>query len=124
MATVTPTVLQLEGFGDAITYTYTNMANGDVGAPIAAAQWADRTVQVFGTFGAGGTLTVQGSNDGGTTWATVNDPSSTALTATAAKVKSVLEITRQLRPNITAGDGTTSLTVVILVRRPQPMRNS
>lgn len=41
------------------------------GAPIGAVQYADRSVQVVGTFGAGGSITFQGSNDG-TNWAALN----------------------------------------------------
>jgi hypothetical protein len=56
----------------------------------------------------------EGSNQATpTTWATLNDPSSAALSFTTAKIAAVLEMTRW----ITAGDGITSLTVLLLVRR-------
>lgn len=95
------------------------MANGDTGTPLLpehSADYQDRTVQVTGTFGTGGSVTIQGSNDGGTTWATLTDPLGNALTFTAAGMKQITEMAEQMRPNVTAGDGTTSLNVHIFMR--------
>ena len=39
-------------------------ASTDDGAAFEGADWADRTVHATGTFGAGGAVTLQGSNDG------------------------------------------------------------
>jgi hypothetical protein len=75
----------------------------------------DRSVQVTGTFGAGGTLTVEGTIDG-TVWATLNEPDGTALTFSAAGIKAVLEHVVAIRPHVTAGDGTTDLDVSLVVR--------
>jgi hypothetical protein len=97
------------------------LANGDDGTPIDFSQWADRSVQVLGTFGAAGNLKWEGSNDG-VTYATLNDPSGAALDIAAAKVKGVLEITQKARPRVSAGDGTTALEVHVLLRRSQPLR--
>lgn len=96
--------------------TWTGLLNGDDGAPIELPTHSDRSVQVVGTFGAGGSLSVEGSNDG-TNYATLNTPASVALAITAAGIKAVLELPRYIRPRVTAGDGTTSLTAVLLVRR-------
>ena len=89
------------------------MVNGDVGSATSffLAHYRDRAVQVFGTFGTGGTVTMQGSMDG-TNWATLHDPQGNALTFTAAGIKEVAEVCPYVRPSITAGDGTTSLTVL------------
>ena len=43
--------------------TWANLTNGDVGGELQFAGHADKTMQVFGTFGAGGELTFEGSND-------------------------------------------------------------
>jgi hypothetical protein len=104
-----------------IKFLYTPLANGDVGAPIGPnhSDFADRNVQVFGTFGAAGNLAVQGSNDSGTTYAVLNDPSDNALNLTAAKNEQILNVAELTRPSVTAGDGTTALTAVILCRRMQ-----
>jgi len=91
----------------------------DVGAPLECFGEADRSVQITGTFGVGGTLIIEGSNDG-TNYATLKDHLGVALSLTAAGIYSVDQITRYLRPRVSAGDGTTSLTVTALSRRVAP----
>jgi hypothetical protein len=96
--------------------SWTGLLNGDNGA---AAQWcdyADRCIQVTGTFGTGGSLTIQGSNDG-TNWGSLADPQGNALTFTSSKLEQALELPMYVRPVVTAGDGTTNLTCTILMRR-------
>ena len=44
--------------------TWPAMQNGDDGQPIELANFADRSVQVFGTFGSGGNARIEGSLDG------------------------------------------------------------
>lgn len=114
MATITPTITALQD-RNTVLATWANMANGDVGAPVAYPRHADKSVQVTGTFGAGGSVAVQGSNDGAN-YAALNDNGGTVIAITAAAVKGVGENTRSVRPAVTAGDGTTSLTVNMLLR--------
>jgi hypothetical protein len=92
------------------------LANGDSGDGVTLAVWQDRTVQVVGTFGAAGSVTLQGSNDGGTTWATLTDPQGAALTFTATGLRQILELPHMIRPAVTAGDGTTALNVYVHMR--------
>lgn len=124
MATITPTRTDISGDGSVIKYAYAAMTNAtsDVGVGIPFAQWADRSVQVTGTLGTGGTVTIEGSNDGGTTWHALNDPSSTTLAINSLKLEGILEVCELVRPRISAGDGTTSLNVYFVLRRPNPMR--
>lgn len=99
---------------------WTPLANSDTGSPAPFQPGADRSVQVRGTFGAGGTVIIQGSNDllaAGATWATLTDPQGNALSFTAAGLEQVSEFTRWIRPNVTGGDGTTALTVTMLAGR-------
>jgi hypothetical protein len=84
--------------------------DGDVGLPISLTDWADRSVQVDGTFG-GGTVTVEGSNDG-TNWFTLRDPQGTSLSFTSAGLKQIMETTLFMRANLTSG---TTVTVNITV---------
>lgn len=93
--------------------TWTALANGNTGDSISCARWSDKTVQVKGTFGAGGSITLQGSNDG-STWATLHNAQGNAITMTAAAIELIAENPRFIRPNVTAGDGTTALDVLIL----------
>lgn len=108
--------------------TWTGLLNGDDGAPFVCPNRGDKSVQVFGTFG-GGNCRIEGTNQqaydaggtaiGGLTYATLNDPASNALDIAAAKIEQVLENPCAIRPRITSGDGTTSLTVVMVVSASQ-----
>lgn len=87
----------------------------EIGAPLAFAEYADRSVQVAGVFGAGGTVTLEGSNDG-THWATLADPQGYPLVMTTNKIEAILECVRFVRP-VAVGDGTTNLTVLVFGRK-------
>lgn len=100
----------------ACLFTWTGLDLDDSGIPIECVGYADRTVQVTGTFGTGGSVTIQGSNDK-TNWFALTDPQGNAITKTAAGLELIMEAPLYLRPIVTAGDGTTSLTVSILCRR-------
>lgn len=97
--------------------SWTPLANGDSGTPYGQAGFADRSIQVSGTFGVGGTVIIEGSNDG-TNYIVLTDPQGNAISKTAAAIESVSEITKFIRPRVSAGDGTTAITVSMLVRRP------
>lgn len=122
MATVQPTFVKQRDENNVLIVKWV-LANGDVGAPVSKPEYADRSVQVFGTFGTGGTLILQGSNEGDdsqsapTTYATLTDQGGTNLSFTGAGLKQVLQNTNWVRPNCSAGDGTTSLTVYMVFRK-------
>ncbi len=98
-----------------IVPTWAGMQTGDVGLRIELANFADRSVQVTGTFGAGGSVRIEGSLDG-TNYAALTDPQGNALDITAPKIEAITELVRWIRPAVTAGDGTTSLTVTMLLK--------
>ena len=88
----------------------------DTGQPYICPNFADKSIQIIGTFGVGGICTIQGSNMPSTpTYATLTDPQGNALTITAAKIEQVLENTYLVRPAITGGDATTDLDVYMLI---------
>ncbi len=91
-------------------------ANGDTGTPYELNDEADNCFSVDGTFGVGGSVTLEGSNDG-SHYYTLHDPQGNNLTFTAAGMKQILETPRYVRPHVTAGDGTTSLTPILRTRR-------
>jgi hypothetical protein len=100
-----------------ILILWENLVNGDTGKPVPCWMYADKSIQVIGTFGSGGTCTIQGSNmDATPTWATLVDPQGNALAITGAKTEAILENTYQIRPNVTAGDGSTDLDVYLLMK--------
>lgn len=68
---------------------------------------SDRSIQVLGTFG-GATIAVEGSNDGGTTWAALHDPGGNAVTFTAAGINAISENVLKIRTRLsTVGVGAT-----------------
>jgi len=100
----------------ACVFTWTGLDSDDSGIPIEAVDYVDRTVAITGTFGAGGSITLQGSNDN-TTWFALTDPQGNAVTKTAAGMELISEAPVYIRPLVTAGDVTTSLTVKLFCRR-------
>lgn len=96
-------------------YSWT-LALGDDGQPMGPAGSGDRTVQVQGTFGVGGTVVIEGTLDL-TNWFTLRDPFGSSLSFTSPGMKAVLENVVAIRPRVTAGDITTSITAYISVRR-------
>lgn len=122
MATITPTAENISGDGSVIKRTWTTLTTtNDNGSPFPFAAWVDRSVQVTGTFGAGGTLRWEGSNDG-TNYVALTDPQGNSLDFTAAKIEAVTEICALARPRVTAGDGTTSLVVTLVARNGRTSR--
>lgn len=101
---------------DRSVYTWTGLANGDDGEPVGAIGSGDRTIQVIGTFGIGGTIIVEGSLNNAD-WFQLRDPASAAISFTAAGGRAILENTPYVRARVTAGDGTTALTALLSVRR-------
>lgn len=90
------------------------LANAEAGDANQLSQKNIKSVQVIGTFGAGGSVAIEGSNDG-TTWGALRDSTGTLIAITAATmIRDVLENTRYIRPRVTAGDGTTALRVIII----------
>lgn len=98
-----------------VVATWENLQNGDDGQPIELANFADRSVQVVGTFGSGGKVRIEGSLNGND-YAPLTDPQGNDLDLTAAKIEAVSEVVRWIRPRVIAGDGTTSLTVTMLLK--------
>lgn len=119
MATRTPTITPApDGARNAVLVVWSGLLNGDDGAPIGGYGIVDGSVQVEGTFGAGGSVQLEASNDG-TNWHLVADPQGNDIVKTAADLETTLDVVaRQIRPHVTAGDGSTDLTVTFFgVRR-------
>lgn len=96
--------------------SWSGLLNTDDGRAWLAEDFADMCIQVAGTFGVGGTVVFEGSNDG-SNWFTLNDAQGTAVSKTAAAIEQVVEAPRFVRPRVTAGDGTTNLVAVLYARR-------
>lgn len=97
-------------------YRWMTMANGDVGAPLYLSDSSDKTVQVLGTFGTGGSVTIQGSNHPVTetpTYATLHKVDISAATYTAAGMDVIIDNPVCIRPYVTAGDVSTDLDIML-----------
>lgn len=116
------TYTELQGDGSVQLFVFTPLTttNADT-APIEWTQSADRCVQLTGTWGAGGTVVIEGSNNG-TTWITLNSAQGTAASFTADALKQIVEVPRYARARVTAGDGTTSITASFVLRRANTLR--
>ncbi len=95
--------------------TWSGLTNGDSGEPIPAGLLAEKSIQVTGTFGTGGTVVIEGSNDGNN-WFAMPDPQGNALSFTASGLKRVDMNTEYIRPRVSAGDATTSVTVIMCAK--------
>ncbi len=120
---VDPTVSRdlSNGDGSVVLASWSLTTANPTGTGLEWTEWADRTFQVAGTFG-GATLTLEGSNDG-TNWATLsNAAGGTAATFTTAGIKTVIELPRYVRPNLTTVGVGATLTATLVARRANPMR--
>lgn len=101
--------------------TWTGLLNGDTGAPIQLSEWSEKTFQTFGTFGAGGTVVIEGSNEATnpTNWSPISNRQGTTPFAMSSTTQINTSQDRPIwiRPRVSAGDGTTSLTVAMAAHR-------
>lgn len=119
--------------------TWAGLQNGDTGAPVGStigdgaaavsatggglmSGFADKTIQLGAgsTLGVGGSVAAEGSNDGGTSWGALTNPTGTVIALTAlSAIQAITEAALWVRPHVTAGDGTTSITIVMFLRKTQ-----
>lgn len=106
-----------------VTWTGLTKATDDYGAAVQVPALADRSVQVIGALGVGGSVRIEGSNKAvpgeavPADWAVLTDPQGNNLDISAPKIESVTEPVLWIRPRVTAGDGTTDFTVILLLRK-------
>lgn len=114
---------EIRGYGSVqndaqIIYTWPDLANGDTGVAVSPKMFGDISVQVTGTFGSGGKMDLEGSNDGGTTWFILKDPQGSTLAIQNTIISKIQEYPALIRPNVNAGDGTTNLHIHLAGRKP------
>lgn len=127
MATVTAELVKKpDSFGDFVhvwkwaALTTTN----NYGSPIKMPGSADRSVQMVGTLGSGGAVTIYGSNlpspdlSDDDDWSILTDPQGNNLALSALKIEAILELPLWIRPKVTGGNGSTSLDIYLLMRNP------
>lgn len=113
MATINPTVEVIRANLVAVTWV---LGDGDDGRPYEFAYLPDRTVHTFGTFGAGGRLEWQGSNEppaAPTQWCVLKNFNNRDLSHNALACGLVAENTRLVRPVVVAGTGNTLTAIAV-----------
>ena len=105
-----------DGSVNLVTWAGLTNATSDAGSAIMEAWRGEKTFQVIGTFGVGGSLVVEGSNNG-TDWSPLSIRQGTAMSFTAAGFNRSQDQPIFVRPRVTAGDGTTNLTVIAACHR-------
>lgn len=85
-------------------------ATSDTGSSVELHQFKSKSIQCEGTYG-GTTVTIQASNDG-TNWQGVLDSAGSALTFTAAGLKTISTIARYYRPSAASGTGSLTCTLI------------
>lgn len=104
--------------GGYIRHRWESLGNGDDGAAATSGMFADRSIQVTGTFGSGGEVVIEGSNDGGSNYETLTDAFGGTLSITSASLLTVMQFVQLIRPRVIAGDGTTDLNVYLVGSKP------
>lgn len=100
---------------DGFSAVWTAIANGSQG-DAASGPYVYFSASAVGTFGVGGSVRLDGSNDG-VNWFALSAPALTAAGIFAAL--GAAEHPRFIRPNVTAGDGTTAITVTGFFAAPR-----
>lgn len=101
---------------DMITKSWSDITASETGTAWRAGALADRTVQVVGTL-SNGTVIIEGSCDGGTTYFTLRDHDGEALSLTAVGGHAIREATEYIRYRTTSMFGGDDIGVHIFGRR-------
>lgn len=109
------------GDGSTVIVTWTPVTSADTCHPVRYPEYADRSVHVSGTFD-GATVQIQGSNNGGVSFAALADPTETTIVLTTERIKAILENTDFIMPVVSGGGGAQSLTIAILFHLTNPLR--
>lgn len=110
MTTRAYTVLEAANGGKEMVVEWAGLLNGENGAPVILSGPA-RTFfwEVTGTFGTGGSVSMRGAASA--IYSTLIQVNNSAATFTAAGATATRGSPRRVAPFVTAGDGTTNLTV-------------
>ena len=116
MVSRTPEITSLQTWRDPVhIIVWSWLLNGDDGVAIEMPGSSDRSIQFAGTFGTGGTIQIEGSNNG-SNYVVLTDPQGNNISKTTSSLEMITELTRYIRPRVTAGDGTTNLASTLLVK--------
>lgn len=124
MAVIAKTDSKLRTHGDNVmvcSWSPLTQTGSDTGTPFECPGASDRSVQLTGTLGTGGVVVMEGSNvavPGANDWGALRDMQGNAISLDSiGKLNQIGEITRWIRPRVSAGDAGTSLTVTLIAKR-------
>lgn len=111
--------------GSLRNYLWSGILNGDSGAALECGDFTDKTIHFYGTWGAGGSMTLYGSNNpadvgvdpASGSWVPLVDAQGNVITKTANAIEVILESPLYLSVKATAGDGTTNLNASVAVNK-------
>lgn len=116
-AALTTTTQDIAGDLSVMQVTWNHLdSTNNVGAAIAFAQWADRSIQVQGTFN-NAAVVWEGSNDNGNNYLPLTDPQGNTLNVAAATMRAVTEAVGLARPRTTSGGVNQDVVVIAVLRR-------
>lgn len=122
MAAIAPVISNASDDGSVLKITWETLTTtNNQGIPLSIPKFIDKTVTFTGTFGAGGTVRLQGSNDG-TNWYELSDVRGGAISRTNAGIDVLQENPWQIRPFLANGDGTTDIDVIVIARLNNSLR--
>lgn len=99
-----------------MVWKVTGLLNGDTSSELDLPQFTDKTIHVSGTFGVGGNARLRGMNTTGGNPQPLHPadaPAGALSTITAELLKTLVEDPLYLVADVSAGDGTTTLTCVV-----------
>ncbi len=109
-------VVRSERFGRSYSLTWEGLLSGDDGQAASIPGASDKAVHVFGTFG-GTSVAMEGSNEvTPSNWAALHDANGDAIAISALGAEVIVENMRHIRPNLTGGNGTTDISVIVLAK--------
>lgn len=125
MAAIAPTRVDVSPRGDGsaflVTWTPVTSAGADTCNPVSLPDHPDKSIHSSGNFGGTGVVTLNGSNNGGVSFAALRTPASAAISHSAETINAVLENTVLVQPVLTGGTAA-SVTIAMLFRMTNPLR--
>ena len=116
-AALTTSTQDIHGDGSVIQVVWNHLdATNNVGAAIAFSQWADRSIQIQGTFN-NAAVVWEGSNDNGNAYLPLTTPQGNVLNVATATLAAVTEVCGLARPRTTSGGVNQDVVVSAVLRR-------
>lgn len=118
-----PCILKKGGVNRVTTVSWLNIPQDEGGLYIELPNHQDKTVHFYGTFG-GATASMYGSNDervitdsGNANWVLLVDAQGNVMSKTSSAMELVIDNPRFIKCEVSGGDGTTSINVVMCAKQ-------